>query len=986
MFLAFDAPMGKATLIISGMILAAFHSARADVLVYPRRAEQSSVRYFKPDWKFIDLSFQNPAGPTGNLRFYFYESERRVAEKAVPLIRHSFDLLSKKFNYFPRRTVPYFLYNSYLEFLETNIFPVQVGTLGVTNPRDFKMALGFFGDRRLFNHVSTHELVHEFMAQKLASLEETSALTVGETSVQLPLWFVEGMAEYYSLDGLDQETEAMVRDFITHPDPEDGYQFRGFFDEGPFNFFGIYKLGQARCAFLEENYGKGVIQKILESFVKRDKSDFSQILLQVTGDDPILLSQKFEIWIKKRSYKEFLAATQYVTDFKNVPNLKGQIQATRSSHDGRIIAYRTAVPDTGEIRIYLTASTHPRKQLLLAADGKPGIESLHPDSFRNFDISTGSVVYVAQSKGKDLLYRQEVYLNNDGLQLGDTEIFDLRDSGILTADSPAISPDGRRIAFIGYNLDGQKDIYAFDIKDGMRSLKRLTEDIHSERNMSWGPQGILYTSDATETGHFNIFSVNPDDPSKRQRLTTDKRDHLDPMMMPDGRIFFVSFENARADILEIREGKILKKTNVDMGFSHLSPGLDGEILGLYFQSGEKRLVNIPKAALAGNSESKPRPDKIPEIPNHTLLNESFPLDQALDYNASKVENWEFGSTLVLLGGSARGIAGQAVTSVHDKLRNHIVGLNASFYGSWTLFDGQLTYINQERRVIWAAGPFQDIGFQSNISSDGTLRYSSYESFAGLMGGVRYPFSRFYYAQSNLALGWLRPFLTPTLETYLGEQGTPSGSTVLEEWRGANPGTRFQTELSLALGYNSLRYNAATGPISGGTALLEGIFDYLPQSGEGYTRARLDLERFFSISGAANFQLRGGTGTSFNYQTAREFFLASQYTLRPIPLGDEEYLMGRHFFYTTAEFQFPLSALLRLYIFEPEGVLGFDFGGVGQNGSDLWQRRVLGFVTGVNFTFFPFVLKLHFSKPISIGPKPPNNGDWVTHFALSYLYD
>ena len=58
-----------------------------------------------------------------------------MARIAAGLIRESWRYLSDRFQYKPSIKVPYILYNTYREFLETNVFPVQEGVLGVTSPR-----------------------------------------------------------------------------------------------------------------------------------------------------------------------------------------------------------------------------------------------------------------------------------------------------------------------------------------------------------------------------------------------------------------------------------------------------------------------------------------------------------------------------------------------------------------------------------------------------------------------------------------------------------------------------------------------------------------------------------------------------------------------------------------------------------------------------------------------------------------------------------
>src|SRR5256885_620662 len=136
-----------------------------EAYVVPQRPGKNQVRYF--DFKWRDYDYLDDDGSAG-IRFYFYDREYPVARIAAGLVRQSWAYLSDRFNYKPSFKVPYVLYNTYREFLETNVFDVQEGTLGVTSPQDLRMTLSYSGDRQLFTIVSTHEMTHQFQIQKVA--------------------------------------------------------------------------------------------------------------------------------------------------------------------------------------------------------------------------------------------------------------------------------------------------------------------------------------------------------------------------------------------------------------------------------------------------------------------------------------------------------------------------------------------------------------------------------------------------------------------------------------------------------------------------------------------------------------------------------------------------------------------------------------------------------------------------------------------------
>jgi hypothetical protein len=296
------------------------------LVVAPRRAGQNRVRHTQFEWRHLDLTIPAGSDPLSQrldetcpdlkaakgVRLYFYEGERSVAQRAAPAITAVFRELACRFDHVPEEQLPYVLYSSYREFLTTNIFPVQEGVLGVTGTEDLKLTLPYFGDARLFEEVSAHEMAHQFTIDKVRAVAERQEAR-GDPLRELPLWFVEGLAEYYAHRGVDQEAEMLARDLAVNPDPEVGYVMLDFFADRPFSGLWTYKLGQVRCAFLEETFGEGTIQRILETasrMVTGSKESprldgFAPLLAEVTGANETQLAAGFAEWIKRRAFRAF---------------------------------------------------------------------------------------------------------------------------------------------------------------------------------------------------------------------------------------------------------------------------------------------------------------------------------------------------------------------------------------------------------------------------------------------------------------------------------------------------------------------------------------------------------------------------------------------------------------------------------------------------------------------------------------------------------
>lgn len=1069
--------------------------ARADVYVYPRRPSKSNVHYANFDWKFIDIKVKkgakvklefgkggrlhqgalqppaagnaawpsvreaprsmlqqapgstplaphevhagtsrNTVGNAGGVRLYFYERERPIARRAAASIEDSYRYLVEQFEYTPTSTFAYFLYASYIEFLQTQLFPLQEGVLGVTSPQNLDVTLPYFGDPRLFADVSTHELAHEFTIQKVATATARASLS-GDPLSSIPLWFIEGLAEFYAKRGIDRETDMLVRDILVNPKTENEYVLGSFWEDRFSSGLWTYKVGQARCAFLEESFGKGTLQRILEAtpklLVYEDDGgykDFAQLVGKVTGSSPSAIAARFERWIKRRAYQTFLTARQDRANFTTLHTTSGVVQTMRAAPSGELVMYRSIERDTGRSSLFLFDRRSPSDDVRVIADDVPGFETLHPVAGQNFDLTDHELAFVAQDAGADVIYRQgfvefaepepcdkepkKTCSYDVDIDLGDRRAFRVGARGIDAVESVALSRDGRQLAFIGLSNRGQRDVFLLTpgAEDDDFRLSKLTDDVYAERELAWGPNGVVYSSDATGHGKYNLFRV---DPTTRaiERLTSEPRDQLNPTVLRDGRVMFVAYDDRGANLYSVDPAPphaMHKETDVATGLFNVGPGPNETVWALHHYGAErapvriayKRLLHEPVHALSDAGEAEPP--------------RTMDLDGAKPYNPLRLRNWELGSIFLMAGVSSRGsIFGQALAGANDKLRDHGLILAAAMYGDVSLIASSLTYVNEQKRLIWGAGIFNDI--RSRIdrrfeqSNDGLI-FASWERFFGAEVLARYPFSRYVFMQGSLSVGAAQYFLLSDTRDLLNETsnmpammgGEMMGGemmlpqrNLLRDWRSQNTGLRFQTEASLSLGYNTIGLQRSTGPIRGTSFLLSTNFGTQPFESVVYDQLRLDAEHYFRIIGPVNIFVRAGMGATLGSQRAPQYYLSSFNTLRGVPFGDIDYLLGRQFVYATTELQFPIFEFSSFPLIDLEGVLAADVGAVANDYdmqgrrrplNALWERRLLNLVFGVNFGFGPIIIQVHFGQPIDIGPiRAPNNGKLTFNLSLNWRY-
>ncbi len=1005
--------------------------ALAQVWVAPRRAGQTIVRYSAHDWRTIDLlvgaELGEDARPAGGVRLFFYEAERDSAERAAAQLEGAYRELVDKFDFVPPERFDYVVYGSYQEFLRTNLFPVQEGVLGATAPRGLEVALPYFGDHASFDHTSTHELGHEFTIQKVRASASHANLW-GDPLESLPLWFVEGLAEYVSLGPIDGENAMRVRDLVVNPDLFRGYGLLGFFSDFPGHVLWTYAGGHARLTFLEETYGAGTFDRILEltgailsrAGTARRIDRFERLVEEVTGDDERRIGARFETWIERRAFRDALQATQSLADLDPLGRVMGVPLALDASPDGALLAYRAISPDNGRTGLYLVDPRRPQATRRLVADRRPGVESLHPIDPRNFDLGEGRIAYVVERRGRDELVIQAIAhrateqepLPADPSDAAATlEVFDLPRTaatpetfwrvkirkgartrvkldrfGLLAATSVALEPGGRRVAVVALSEEGTRDIWIVDpggVRTATPVARQVTHDVHAERDVAWGPGGLVFASDASSDGQTHLFRLDPDAVSSDPvRLTDRDRDHHSPAVLPDGSVVYSAYHDGAVQLFHLDRGRSERITDLPTGAFDPQPGGANALWTLVQHSGRLVPARLPDARRLTEPDTAP-----PSASGPAVQLPRRPLDSATPYRPSSLRHWQLDGGFAAIGAGPGGIFGQLYLSATDRLRDHAFVIAAQAYGTPELSDVIALYSNQHGRLSWGAGPFHQLRFRDDQTVDTDTLFQSGERFYGGQVSLRYPLDRFAYLQTDLAAGGVSYFLFDE-DAFLFSPiaGTLDGA-LRDEWEEVNTAPRLQLEAVGRLGVDTTRFHPKTGPVAGSTLLLEGSIGAQPIDGEMYGSARIDAQQYLPLPlvAGANLGLRISAGTSGLGTYARGYWLSSYDTLRSYTFGDPD-LLGRHYWFGNAELQVPLDALLRVALASGiEGVAGLDFGAVGDDLDGTWDRRVLDVALGSNVNVGPLVLRLHWARALDIGaPLPETPRPWVTNFSIRWL--
>src|SRR5262249_37397687 len=176
------------------------------------------------------------------------------------------------------------------------------GTGGVTEPLKRRIVLPMGGPLADTDHVIGHELVHAFQFDITTNPNSSPGQNGAE---RLPLWFIEGMAEYLSLGPVDPNTAMWLRDAVRQKDEKTGRDALPTIEQLDNPKYFPYRWGQAFWAYVGGRYGDDVIRRMLTSAAAA--GDTTVAIEKVLGIKPTQLSDEWLASIRD-PYEPILAS------------------------------------------------------------------------------------------------------------------------------------------------------------------------------------------------------------------------------------------------------------------------------------------------------------------------------------------------------------------------------------------------------------------------------------------------------------------------------------------------------------------------------------------------------------------------------------------------------------------------------------------------------------------------------------------------------
>lgn len=739
-----------------------------------------NAQYFgrnKP--RYEDFPFE--VVQSSHFEIYHYLDNKEVLQKMAEYTEQWYQMHQAVLKDTFTHKNPLILYCNHADFQQTNAVSGQIGTAtgGVTEGLKNRVVMPLAMSNQQTHHVLGHELVHAFQYHMILGGDSTSLRSLQN----LPLWMVEGLAEYLSIGRIDPHTAMWMRDAVLN---EDVPEIKKLFN---LNEYFPYRWGQVFWSFITGIYGDDII---VPYFMETAKYGLEESTRRVLGVD---LDKLSEIWTK--TIKEYYQV--YVKDkskersptsvFINEKNGGNMNISPVLSPDGQYFAFFSE-KDLFALDLYLADARSGKIIRKIASVLREG----HLDDYNSIE-SAGSwapdsrrFATVAFRKGRNIIVIKDI---GNGNTLEEIVVPD-----VPAFNNLAWSPDGNLIVLTGL-VDGQIDLYAYDLD--RRKVTQLTNDPYTETHPAWSSDGqeLIFSTDrlSLQRGRTHgkwTFNLAIMDWSTRYVQDIDLfpgANNLNPVFDSKNNLVFLSDRSGFRNIYyyDRNDEKTYQLTDVLTGVSGITayaPALSvaGRRDRILFSMFDNKKYTIHKGLLEKLEKKEVDPAIVnwgpaylpykrggtKDIVNEQLENlgdpENLPtvLLQSKAYQPKFRLDYIGGSAGAGIGvntfGPATGLAGGVDMLFSDILGDHQLYAGLALNGQVYDFAGQFAYINRKTKFAWGAslshiplryGSTYYMGVDTLTSGDGgqqipvdhfaTVLTRMFQDRAGVFG--QYPFSQ-----------------------------------------------------------------------------------------------------------------------------------------------------------------------------------------------------------------------------------------------------
>jgi Tol biopolymer transport system component len=728
-----------------------------------------SAQYFgRNKVQYDDFDFSVLKTP--HFDFHYYAEETEATLDAARMGERWYERFARAFQHEFETSKPVILYADHPDFQQTNTLSgfIGEGTGGVTESLKNRVIMPLAGSYWDTDHVLGHELVHAFQ-YNIAQSRRGGGL---QGLMSLPLWLIEGMAEYLSVGRDDPLTAMWIRDAIRRdelPTIKQMTRESKFFP---------YRFGQALWAYIGGTYGDDAVVQVYRRSLR---VGFESAIEQVIGMSTDTLSIRW----KEKVAEQYLPLMEGRQD----PDSAGILLLAPStgsgtqnvspsiSPDGRFVVFLSE-KDLFSVDLFLAdAQSGEILRKLSSANSDPHIEALrYIDSSGTWSPDGRFFAFVVTADGNNRM----VVIDVDN---GDQErIIDF--PGIGAVNNPAWSPDGRWLAFSG-SVGGITDLYLYDLESDQ--ISQLTNDKFADLQPAWSPDGrtLAFASDrGPETSfekltysRFQIAFIDVASKEVQPLPLFGNVKHMNPQYSPDGeKLYFISDQDGFSDIYAVglASGSVSRLTRLATavsGITYMSPAmtvasqtgriafsvfdeLEFHILGLDPTAGEAVAMLERADEQPGRKLPPTNPDRFSRVATY-LADAETGLPPEGTFTAADEQAYESGLSLDYVGQPTIGVGtdnygnyvgGGTSAYFSDMLGDKVLGVAVQAQGTFKDIGGQLFYTDMSKRWNWGVGGgripyllgYYQYGQDDNGTFLGQYRYRVFITSA--TGQVAYPFS------------------------------------------------------------------------------------------------------------------------------------------------------------------------------------------------------------------------------------------------------
>ena len=569
---------------------------------------KNRVQYETFDFKVLE---------TEHFKFHYYPSEEAAVRDAARMAERWYERHTEVFLHRFDEKKPIIFYANAADFQQTNVAqqPLGPGTGGFTEGLRERVVMPLTASYAETDHVLGHELVHSFQYDLALNSD-----SLGIRLQNLPLWMMEGMAEYLSVGRRSTHTAMWMRDAVrrdTMPTFEALANPRAYFP---------YRYGQAYLAYIAGKYGD---QAVTNLYKRGGQVGLDSAYVQLFGVSADSLTREWGA-ATREAYAPLMEG-RTPPDSLGQPVLTPETSGGKTniapalSPDGRYVAF---ISERSLFNFNLYVADAETGEVIAELD-RAGTTA-HFNALR-FISSAGTwsptgqrLAFVSSDNGDNQLTIWNVE---------DEEIErSIRVDGVPALKNPAWSPDGDRIAFSG-TIGGKSDLYVLNLNTS--SVRQLTNDRYADLQPTWAPDGetLAFATDRAETDldllapskkmDLGLIDVESGDITVREPFGDAL--HHNPQFAPDGEsLYFISDHDGFKDVYRLdREGGPLHRvTHLQTGVSGitaLSPALSvaaqsGDVMLSVFGSDQYRGVRLSRSAAQGTPLAETTTAQAPAVP------------------------------------------------------------------------------------------------------------------------------------------------------------------------------------------------------------------------------------------------------------------------------------------------------------------------------------------------------------------------------------